>query len=209
MSKRIHQRRTSKKRAAGEQQGKAGLYVTVSLAAVLIIGGIWLLSPRQAVSSASPAEVAAEIIPQKGDPTSYGIPISLDNTQQFIDYYNTSTLTAEQENVKREALLPLKAPCCDDNSMATCCCPCNLAKSVWGLSDYLIAEKGYGIEEVRESTLQWLRFARSDYYVAQELRDRGVDPDEYGLPKGDGCYVGRCELPFASDGCGGMSVLKQ
>ena len=209
MSKKKRQGKTSKKRAVVKLQGKTGLYVAISLLAVLIVGGVWLLSRRQPASSVSPAEVAAEIIPRKGDPTSYGIPLSLDNTRQLIDYYNATVLTPDQERVMREALLPLKAPCCDDNSMDTCCCPCNLAKSVWGLSSHLIVEKGYGIEKVRESTLQWLRFIRSDYYVAQELRDRGINPDKYDLPRGDACYVGRCELPFASDGCGGMSVLRQ
>ena len=179
------------------------------LALALVVGGGWLLSQRQQVSAATPAEVAAEIIPQEGDSTTYDIPLSLDNTQQFIDYYEAAALTAEQESTKEDALLPLKAPCCDDNSMATCCCPCNLAKSVWGLSSYLIVEENYGVEQVRESALEWLRFIHSDYYVGQELGNRGVNPDKYGLPHGDACYTGRCELTFADDGCGGMGELRQ
>jgi len=109
----------------------------------------------------------------------------------------------------REALLPLKAPCCDDNSMATCCCPCNLAQSVWGLSSYLIAEEDYGVEQVRESALQWLRFIHSDYYVMQELGNRGVDPGRYGLTYEAPCYTGKCELPFVDGGCGGMAELRE
>jgi hypothetical protein len=93
--------------------------------------------------------------------------------------------------------------------MSTCCCDCNLAKSVWGLSGYLAAEKGLGAEEVRASALQWLRFIHSDYYVGQELAERGVNPARYDLPQGDSCYTGRCELPFAESGCGGMGVLRQ
>jgi len=140
MSRKKRQRgKKNEKRALGKSQGKKGLYVAVLLLALaLVVGGSWLLNQRQQVSAATPEEVAAEIIPQEGDPTAYDIPLSLDNTQQFIDYYNATTLTAEQESTMRNALLPLKAPCCDDNSMATCCCPCNLAKSVWGLSSYLI-----------------------------------------------------------------------
>ena len=200
----------SKARKRGDFRSRTSLYVTIPLVAlVIIVGGIWLLKRRQPVDAATPAEVAAEIIPHEGEPTAYGIPLSLDNAQRFIDYYETATLTAEQESIKEDALLPLKAPCCDDNPMSTCCCPCNLAKSVWGLSSYLIVEEKYDVEQVRESALQWLRFIQSDYYVGQELKNKGVNPDKYGLPHGDACYTGRCELPFVDDGCGGMGALKQ
>jgi hypothetical protein len=175
---------------------------------VLASGG-WLLAQRQPASAATPEEVRAEIVPQEGDPTAYDLPLSLDNTQRFIDYYEMTSLTPEQERIMEDALLPLKAPCCDDNPMSTCCCDCNLAKSVWGLSGYLAAEKGFGAEQVQESALQWLRFIHSDYYVGQELANRGVNPDKYDLPRGDSCYTGRCELPFTSAGCGGMGVLRQ
>ncbi len=183
------------------------LYIALPVA-VLLIGGGWLLNQRQQTSSVTPAEVAAEIIPQEGDPTAYGVSLSLDNTQQFIDYHEAAALTPEQESIMRNALLPLKAPCCDDNPMSTCCCPCNLARSVWGLSSYLIVEKNYGADQVRESALQWLRFIHSDYYVIQELRNRGIDPGTYGLSHENPCYVGECELPFVGGGCGGMGELR-
>jgi hypothetical protein len=186
------------------------LYLAIPLAVIgVLVAGAWLLAQRQPASAATPDQVRAEIIPQAGDPTAYDLPLSLDNTQRFIDYYEASSLTPEQERIKEDALRPLKAPCCDDNPMSTCCCDCNLAKSVWGLSDYLIAEKGLGSEEVQTSALQWLRFIHSDYYVGQELSSRGVNPDRYDLPRGDGCYSGRCELPFSESGCGGMGVLRQ
>ncbi len=183
------------------------LYIALPVA-VLLIGGGWLLNQRQQTSSVTPAEVAAEIIPQEGDPTAYGVSLSLDNTQQFIDYHEAAALTPEQESIMRNALLPLKAPCCDDNPMSTCCCPCNLAKSVWGLSSYLIVEEGYEVEQVRESALQWLRFIHSDYYVMQELKNRGVNPGRYGLSYEAPCYTGKCELPFVDGGCGGMGELR-
>ena len=209
--KRQRGRKTSRRHTAGKSQGKKSLYVVIPLVALtLLVGGLWLLNnQRQPANAATPEEVAAEIIPQKDSPTTYGIPLSLDNTQQFIDYYNATTLTPEQESIMREALFPLKAPCCDDNSMATCCCPCNLAKSVWGLSSYLIVEKNYGVEQIRESALQWLRFIHSDYYVMQELRNRGVDPGRYGLTYEAPCYTGKCELPFVDGGCGGMAELRE
>jgi hypothetical protein len=185
---------------------RKGLYVVILLALVLLIGGG--CSQSQQAETITPEEVAAQIIPQEGDGTSYGIPLSLNNTQRLIDYYNAARLTSEQKSTMQKALLPLKAPCCDDNSMATCCCPCNLAKSVWGLSSYLIAEKNYDAEQVRESALQWLRFIHNNYYIIQELKSRGVDPATYGLSHENPCYVGKCELPFMQGGCGGMGKLR-
>jgi hypothetical protein len=79
---------------------------------------------------------------------------------------------------------------------------------VWGLSSYLIVEKGYGVEQARESALEWLRFIHSDYYVMQELKARGVDPSTFGLVYESPCYNGRCELPLDEGGCGGMGDLK-
>jgi len=79
---------------------------------------------------------------------------------------------------------------------------------VWGLSDYLIVEKDYGVEQVRESALQWLHFIQPEYYVVQELKNRGVDPAVYGLSWENPCYAGKCELPFEEGGCGGMGELK-
>ncbi|MEW6251204.1 MAG: hypothetical protein AB1716_11195, partial [Planctomycetota bacterium] len=87
-------------------------------------------------------------------------------------------------------------------------CPCNLAKSVWGLSDYLIVERGYDAAAVREAALEWLRFIRPDYYQVRDLRQRGLDPAEYGLRDVDSCYDGLCERPFHEQGCGGMAELR-
>jgi len=211
-------RKKDEKVALGKLQRMKGLYVAIPLLTLaLVIGGGWLLNqreqaglvtPAEQAGLVTPAEIAAEIIPQDGDETSYGIPMSLNNTQQLINYYNAARLTSEQKSTMQKALLPLKAPCCDDNSMATCCCPCNLAKSVWGLSSYLIVEKNYDADQVRECALQWLRFTYSNYYVIQELRNKGIDPGTYGLSHENPCYVGKCELPFVDGGCGGMGDLK-
>jgi len=200
----------NRKKGPGRGKGKFGLYIGIPLLTLgILVAGAWLLVQREPASAATPGDVRAQIIPNAGDATAYGVPLSLDNTQAFIDYYETSSLTAEQERILEDALLALKAPCCDDNPMSTCCCDCNLATSVWGLSSYLVAEEDFGVGQVRESASQWLRFISSDYHVGQELADRGVDPDRYGLPKGDSCYTGRCELPFGQNGCGGMGALRQ
>lgn len=196
-------------RNSGRLRGKKGLYMFIALLTVaLIVSGGWLLSQRQPAESMLLSEITADIVPRAGARTAYDIPLSLDNTQQFIDYYDSGRLTPEQESMVQDALLPLAAPCCDDNSMATCCCPCNLAKAVWGLSGYLVAEKNYDVGQVGESALQWLRFIRGDYYVAQELRKKGKDPTEFGLPREDSCYADACDLSFADAGCGGMGQLK-
>ena len=85
------------------------------------------------------------------------------------------------------ALSTIPAPCCAKYTMATCCCPCNLAKSAWGLSKYLIAERGYEAPRVRKTVLDWLRVTNPDGYT------------------GNACFTGGCDRSFADNGCGGMN----
>jgi hypothetical protein len=105
---------------------------------------------------------------------------------EFISYYHSIALSPEQEKIKHHALSAIPAPCCEDYSIATCCCPCNLAKSVWGLSHFLIAEQGYDASKVKEAAEQWISFTNKSGYA------------------GDACYKGRCNQSFEKDGCGGM-----
>jgi hypothetical protein len=105
---------------------------------------------------------------------------------QFIQYYKDIQLTEEQEAVKKEALSALPAPCCSDNTAYTCCCPCNMSLTVWGLSHYLIAEKGYGADALREKVKEWISF---------------INPEGFS---GDVCYTGGCNRSFKENGCGGM-----
>jgi len=90
---------------------------------------------------------------------------SREETERFIGYYKTIRLTPEQERVKVEALSAIRAPCCADNPLATCCCPCNMAKAAWGLSAWLIAQKGYGPEQLREAVQQWLAAANPNGFT--------------------------------------------
>jgi len=106
--------------------------------------------------------------------------------KEFIAYYNSIALTPEQEKIKSEALSDIPAPCCSNYSISTCCCPCNLAKSTWGLSNFLIAKLGFSAKQVKETVSEWIRFTNKDGYA------------------GNACYRGRCNLPFREDGCGGM-----
>jgi hypothetical protein len=110
--------------------------------------------------------------------------------RQFIGYYHTIALTASQQEIKRQALENLPAPCCRDYPALTCCCQCNLSKSVWGLSHYLIAQKGYDAARVRATVERWLRF---------------VNPGGFS---GDACYTGGCDRAFDRNGCGGMSEAR-
>lgn len=107
--------------------------------------------------------------------------------REFVGYYQSIQLTPEQEAVKKEALSALPAPCCSDNTAYTCCCPCNMAKTVWGLSNHLIADKGYDAAQVKKAVEEWIAF---------------INPDGFS---GNVCYTGRCNQPWAKGGCGGMS----
>ena len=109
-----------------------------------------------------------------------------DETERFIAYYQSIPLTPEQELVKVEALASIPAPCCSNNPLATCCCPCNMAKAAWGLSAWLISEKGYSVVQVRQAARDWLAAANPGGF------------------SGDACYNGGCARPIRENGCGGM-----
>lgn len=151
----------------------------------------------------------AEVIPQVGTSTTYGIPLSWDNAQQFADWYYRYPLTREEEGVLREALGEIPTPCCDDTRLTRCCCErsgqiCNLVRSARGLAAWLIREKGFSASQVREAVEDWVRFAHPGYYLARELRARGGSPQQHGLSTQGTCYRGACELPWSQGGCGGM-----
>lgn len=104
----------------------------------------------------------------------------------YIHYYRTIGLTPEQEAVKEAALAKIPAPCCSENTLATCCCPCNMAKAAWGLSAYLIVHEGYDAPRLERTMREWLA---------------GINPGGF---RGDACYNGGCARPVHKDGCGGM-----
>lgn len=106
---------------------------------------------------------------------------------EFIGYYHSIKLAPDEEKIKADALEAIPAPCCKEFSMATCCCPCNMAKSVWGLSHFLIRERHYDARRLKAAVEDWLRFSNKRGY------------------SGNACDEGHCNLPFAKDGCGGMN----
>lgn len=109
-------------------------------------------------------------------------------SRQFIQWYKTIKLNPKQEAVKKAALGTMRASCCRESSAYTCCCPCNLSRTIWGLSHYMIAREGATAQRVREKVREWIRF---------------LNPSGF---RGQACYNGRCERRFAEDGCGGMNA---
>lgn len=107
-------------------------------------------------------------------------------TEQFLSWYRTIELTAEQESLRVQALSELPAPCCKEFSAATCCCSCNMARAGWGLAKHLIVEQGATAEQVRAEVAAW---------------HRAINPGGFS---GDACFTGGCGRPFAKNGCGGM-----
>lgn len=108
-------------------------------------------------------------------------------SREFIGYYSTIHLTSAQEAIKREVLEAMPAACCKRSNAYTCCCTCNLSKTVWGLSNYVIAQHGANADELRQVLRAWY-----DY----------TNPAGYS---GDVCYDGGCSRAFHDNGCGGMS----
>ena len=112
-------------------------------------------------------------------------------SKEFMGYEQSIRLTPQQEAVKKAALEQLPAPCCSDNTAYTCCCPCNLSRTVWGLANYLIVKKGMDAEGVEAKAAEWFEF---------------VNPDGFS---GDVCYsAGGCSRAFAKNGCGGMNAAR-
>lgn len=103
-----------------------------------------------------------------------------------MGYEKSIRLTPQQQKVKQAALRSIPAPCCKEYSIATCCCPCNLAKSIWGLANYAVARLGYDTVQTKALVLDWLR---------------ATNPGGYS---GDSCYRGGCPKRFSANGCGGM-----
>jgi hypothetical protein len=107
-------------------------------------------------------------------------------SRQFIGYYSSIRLTSEQEAVKREVLAAMPAACCKNSNALTCCCTCNLSKTIWGLSNYVLAQ-GANADQLRQVVSEWKSY---------------VNPAGYA---GDSCYSGGCGRAFEDNGCGGMS----
>ena len=112
-----------------------------------------------------------------------------EQTRQFMEWERTIRLTPQQEALKKEVLGAIPAPCCSDNSAYTCCCACNVSRTIWGLTNHLITEQDASAAKIRAKVTDWIGF---------------VNPG--GYKSGDACYRGGCRRAFKHDGCGGMSA---
>lgn len=183
--------------------------IAVSIAVGLLLVG-WLQAAAQPNAA---EEIRAALIPAAGTETTYGVPLSLESLPTFIEWWTTLVPNARSDARYADALNALVAPCCDDNPAFHCCCEtqpgqaCNLIRSAQGLAAHLVLDLGYAKEEAQASVLQWLEFARPDYYIAAALEARGLIAAEYGLTTRGSCYSGRCGDPISQGGCGGMNEL--
>ena len=159
------------------------------------------------------AQIRAEIIPTEGSETPYGIPLSLNSLPQFVDWWYTLVPSVENDPRYVQALSSLVAPCCDDNLAIKCCCEndegqaCNIIRSAKGLAAHLISDYDYDTHTLAASILQWLRYARPDYYLAIALEEAGENPRAYGLTTKGSCYRFMCNTAVSEGGCGGMKKL--
>jgi hypothetical protein len=120
----------------------------------------------------------------------FGQPVRLfdapSQAAEFIDYDRSIKLTAEQKGVREEALAAIPAVCCDRFPRATGGCPDTLAKSVRGLSNYLIARQNATVPEVQTAVKAWMKFANASGFSG-------------ACDSPDGC-----DRTFSQGGCGGM-----
>ena len=147
---------------------------------------------RETIALAIMVAIAAMAVACEAHASASGEETSLQGQIEKYIAYNKSikTLTVTQRVVMESALSTLPAPCCSKYTAATCCCSCNLARTIWGLSKHLIVEQNYSAGEVRKSVSDWIQ---------------AVNPDGFS---GKACFNGGCRRPFGSDGCGGMSTSK-
>ena len=110
--------------------------------------------------------------------------------REFIGYYHSIELRPEQEAIKQASLGAMPAACCSGSTAYTCCCPCNLSKTIWGLSNYAIAKHNVSADQLTTVVNDWLGF---------------VNPDGF---RGNACYQGGCESKATRGGCGGMKESK-
>jgi hypothetical protein len=178
-------------------QPPKGKPLTVPLIALGAAIGLFAAIPMflSHAAPAPPPQPTAAIAPAAAPVAVLGGKIVFRNpkaqAEEFISYYHSLKLTPEQEAIKKAALQPVPAACCRDSSAYTCCCPCNLSKTLWGLSNLAISKYGANAQEVQQVVQSWLGY---------------VNPMS-GFT-GDSCYKGGCSNPAHRGGCAGMEESK-
>ncbi len=152
----------------------------------VMVGGLAFSVMVYARASVSGKAAAPKRPQSSGSAAAFSFTDARQQAAAFISYDHSITLTSEQQKVMDTALSSIPAPCCDRYSIATCCCPCNLARSTWGLAKLLITRDQASAAQVKSAALDWLQF---------------INPDGY---TGDACFTKGCERPFERNGCGGM-----
>jgi hypothetical protein len=107
---------------------------------------------------------------------------------EYIGYASSIPLGPAQLKQRDRVLERIPAPCCSKFSSRTCCCPCNLAKSIWGLSNFVIARQAATDAELERAVRAWIRF---------------VNPGGFSGTTCD--TAGGCGRRFSQNGCGGMN----
>lgn len=158
------------------------------LVAALAAFAVAVAAVERTVSVAPPARaIAGPPSPNEGSrdvSPSTGIAA---RSRELIGYYHSISLSPGEEAIKAEVLGSMPAPCCRGSSALTCCCPCNLSKTLWGLSNHARHEQHANAEELRGIVNDWLE-----------------ETNPQGTGRGSGCYRGACEAAFDQGGCGGM-----
>lgn len=180
---------------------------------VLVVGLLGVVAFTQGVDESVVEEIRDEIIPMEGMETTYGIPLTLSSLPEFVGWWYTLVPLVEDDVRYIDGLSVLVAPCCDDNPAYKCCCEndegqaCNVIRSGKGLAAHLIYDLEYTSEQVSSAVLEWLQFARPDYYIAAELENRNMVPALVDLTTQGSCYRQMCDTPISEGGCGGMKEL--
>ena len=160
------------------------------------------------------ADLTATLIPQSGSITSYAIPLSIENAQNFADWFYYIQLSPQEKAVVEEELVSIPAPCCDDNPVLACCCSkngniCNLTRSAQGLAAFLVHNKRLSGDAIKTAVIEWLHFLHPNYYLATGLEEQGRNPKDFGLEASESyesCYQNLCDAPLDQGGCGGMGL---
>ena len=169
-----------------------GIYAFSAALCVLVLFTFpYLLSRVEMPGPPQPEQIAA---PERASVTALGGTLVFRDpaaqSREFMGYYHTIDLTPEQEAIKKEVLGAMPAACCSGSTAYTCCCPCNLSKTIWGLSNYAIAKHGADATQLHAAVDAWMGF---------------INPDGF---RGNACYQGGCEGSISGGGCGAMTEEK-
>lgn len=153
----------------------------------LALIAIFLIAGTSTLSACSAKGASAENSSASNNASKMEFTGDRAETERFIEWYKSIDLTAEQVATRKAALEALPAPCCSQFTADTCCCECNMKRATHGLAKYLIVKRGWNADAVRTAVAEWHQVSHPNGF------------------RGDACMKGRCNLPFAQDGCAGMT----